>query len=301
MSILFSNEIMNAIVTELSQADYSVQIITAYCKESTFKKLNSAISKSVSEKRLLIRFRMNDILAGSTDFDVIECALDNKWDVFIRFDLHAKTYIVDNKRGIVGSANATNSGFGIGGNGNMEMAAFVDIEKQDQDKIDRLFQDAIHVDNEILNNLRSQLKRVKTIEKTKHYSWDDTISRLFNPKVDTLFSHEMPDDFNLVPGEYFPFLDETYDGDITKLKASFLWCNAFLWLKTTLKESGGCLFFGELSSKLHDSLITDPKPYRKDVKKMLANLLLLIQKLEINEITIDKPNYSQRVTLNTDQ
>ena len=39
MSILFSNEIMDAIVRELNKATDSVQIITAYCKEKTLKYL----------------------------------------------------------------------------------------------------------------------------------------------------------------------------------------------------------------------------------------------------------------------
>lgn len=41
MAILFSNEIMDAVVKELHKAIDSVQIITAYCKEKTLKYLDS--------------------------------------------------------------------------------------------------------------------------------------------------------------------------------------------------------------------------------------------------------------------
>ena len=64
-----------------------------------------------------------------------------------------------------------------------------------------------------------------------------------------------------------------------------------------LKGNDGCMYFGELSQNLHNALISDPKPYRRDVKKMLANLLSLIEKLGMEEIVIDRPNYSQRVML----
>lgn len=57
------------------------------------------------------------------------------------------------------------------------------------------------------------------------------------------------------------------------------------------------MYFGALSAALHDAVITDPKPYRKDIKFMLANLLSIIEKLEMDEISIDRPNYSQRVRL----
>lgn len=128
MAILFSNEIINAVIDELKNAENSVQIITAYCKMNTFEKLNSVIPNSVHDRRLLVRFRLDDVLKGSTDFEILEYGVQHGWNVFLRFDLHAKTYIVDNKRGLVGSANATNSGLNIGKAGNMEMATFIDVE-----------------------------------------------------------------------------------------------------------------------------------------------------------------------------
>ena len=68
-------------------------------------------------------------------------------------------------------------------------------------------------------------------------------------------------------------------------------------LLNVLKGNDGCMYFGELSQNLHNALISDPKPYRRDVKQMLANLLSLIEKLGMEEIVIDRPNYSQRVML----
>lgn len=297
MSILFSNEILDSVKRELQSATSSVQIITAYCKESSFMHLNTYINDDVKEKRLLVRFRMDDVLKGSTDFSVAECGLNNGWKVFIRFDLHAKTYIVDNKRGLVGSANATNSGLSIGKSGNMEMATLVDVEPHDVEKINKLFDDAILVDNILLNKLWKQIEEVKCSESRENYCWDTSITSLFNPHIDTLFSYELPEDFTMIEGEYFSFMDEEFSGDIEKLKEAFRWSNAYLWLLTVLKENDGCLYFGALTEKLHNAMVSDPKPYRRDVKYMLANLLLLIEKLDMEEIVIDRPNYSQRVRL----
>lgn len=297
MPILFSNEILDSVQRELKSAFSSVQIITAYCKESSFVYLNRYINNEVKDKRLLVRFRMDDILKGSTDFSIVEYGMKTGWQVYIRFDLHAKTYIVDNKRGLVGSANATNSGLSIGKNGNMEMAALIDIESKDIEKINKLFDDAILIDNELLKKLESQIDVVRVNEQSKTYSWDASIMAMFNPHINTLFSYELPEDFILKKGEYFSFLDETYDGDIEKFKESFRWSNAYLWLLTILKENNGCLYFGALTEKLHNTLVSDPKPYRRDVKQMLANLICLIDELGMEEIVIDRPNYSQRVNL----
>ncbi len=297
MSILFSNEILEAIKKELEKASSSVQIITAYCKQSSFEHLDSYIGHGVKDKRLLVRFRMDDILKGSTDFAVVECGMKAGWKVCIRFDLHAKTYVVDNKRGLVGSANATNSGLSIGRIGNMEMATLVDIEPKDIEKINKLFDDAILVDDAILAELKTQIDAAYEDGKKKSHSWDASITTMFNPHIDTLFSYELPEDFVLSNGEYFSFLDEVYDGDIENFKETLRWSKAYLWLLTTLRENEGCLYFGALSAKLHNALISDPKPYRRDVKQMLANLLGLIEKLGMDDIIIDQPNYSQRVRL----
>lgn len=87
------------------------------------------------------------------------------------------------------------------------------------------------------------------------------------------------------------------EGNKKELKEIFRWSNAYLWLKETLKENDGCLYFGGITEKLHDVLVSDPKPFRRDVKQMLSNLLRLIDELEMEEIVIDRPNYSQRVRL----
>ena len=57
------------------------------------------------------------------------------------------------------------------------------------------------------------------------------------------------------------------------------------------------MYFGAITQELHNALISDPKPYRRDVKQMLSNLLDLIDLLHMEEIEIDKPNYSHRVRL----
>lgn len=247
MSILFSNEILNSIKSELNSATYSVQIISAYCKKTTFQLLNNCISDKVLQKRLLVRFRLDDIVKGSTDFEVVEQAQREGWSVYVRFDLHAKTYIVDNKRCLIGSANATNAGLSIGRNGNMEMASLVEIESTDIKKIDNLFSDAILVDDAILEKMKNQLGNIKESNRSEVISWDSSITALFSPTVTTLFSYELPDKYEIKKNEYLSFLDLTYDGDKSEIKEAFRWSKAYLWLLNTVKDSGGYMYFGALS------------------------------------------------------
>lgn len=297
MSLLFSTEILAAVNEELSSAKNSVQIISAYCKLNAIQKLNQLINKTVLTKRIMLRFRLDDIVKGSTDFEVLDFCICNGWEVFIRFDLHAKTYIVDSKRGIVGSANTTSSGLGLGMIGNFEMASLLDIEQQDLPKIERMFRDALYVDSDLYKKLKRQVDSLDYTREGQIYKWCDEIEALFNPKISTLFSYEFPESKNLASqiGDYISFLDLSITYEREQIKEAFRWCNAYLWLLSVLSNNGGELYFGALTQILHQSLVEDPKPYRREVKEMLANLLGWIDDLKMEEIFIDRPNYSQRI------
>lgn len=297
MSILVSNEILKAVCNELSMARDSVQIITAYCKMNSLEHLMQYITPEVSDKKIMIRFRLDDIVKGSTDFSVIEKCISEKWEVYIRFDLHAKTYIVDNKRGILGSANLTNSGLSISGHGNSEMATLIDIDDEDMNKISRLYRDAILVDENLLQKMRLQYEAVGETNIKETLTWSKEITALFRPKIDALFSHELPDVDKLENGTYISFLEIYYNGNKNELKEKLRWSNCYLWLLDTLNKHDGCMFFGAITAELHNVLVSDPKPYRKDVKVFLSNLLTIIELLGMSEIIVDRPNYSQRVRL----
>ena len=297
MALLFSQEILNAVNEELRTAKDSVQIISAYCKKNAIKQLNSFISDSVPEKKIMVRFRLDDILKGSTDFSIIEFCQQCGWKVYIRFDLHVKTYIVDGKRGFVGSANATNSGLNLGFHGNVEIGTLVDIDMVDMEKVEALYEDAIFVTDSIFDKLKAQYQKISTYEQGKQYTWNQEIYELFSPKVKTLFSYELPEKDEFSVGEYMTFLDTVCSDDTELMKETFRWSNAYLWLLNVLKENDGCMYFGAITEKLHNALVSDPKPYRKDVKVLLANLLSMIEKLQMEDIVVDKPNYSQRVRL----
>lgn len=296
MAILFSNEIYAAICNELSSAEESVQILSAYGKTNAIAAIIDKVKPSVENKRIMLRFRLDDLINGSTDFEVLDFCRNLGWTVYVRFDLHAKTYVVDNKRGIIGSANATNSGLALTRTPNYEMAALVDIEDKDIDKINNLFDDAILVDDDLWIELNSEYTNIRqqgTVATL--FQWSKTVTDKFRPHIRTLFSYEFPEKGTYSPGEYVQFLDLIYSGEEGQLQNGLRWSTAYLWLLDQLVENNGEIYFGALSAKLHDSLVTDPKPYRKDVKVLLANLLQMIISLDMPEIGVDRPNYSQRI------
>ena len=63
------------------------------------------------------------------------------------------------------------------------------------------------------------------------------------------------------------------------------------------KQENKEIYFGDLSSLIHNSLLDDPKPYRKEVKDLQANLYSFLKILDLEEIKIDQPNVSERIIL----
>lgn len=295
MAILISDEIRDALERELKYAENSVQIISAFCKERTIERLNSLIPERVSDRNIMLRFRMDDIVKGVTDIEAARLCIDEGWNVYFRFDLHAKTYIVDDKRGIIGSANSTNKGLSFSNASNLEIATLVDMDDLDIQKIGRLYKGAIKVDSSLLDEMKAELDRADKTSSGRSLKWSDNIIDKFHPSVNTLFSFELPDSDSMTG--YIPFLEDDFNGNNEEFKEAFRWSNAYCWLVDDVRQHGGEAYFGELTADLHDVLVSDPKPYRKDVKKMLANLLSIVEKLNMPELLIDRPNYSQRVRI----
>ena len=70
----------------------------------------------------------------------------------------------------------------------------------------------------------------------------------------------------------------------------------YLWLLNLVKnQSPQEMYFGAATAALHNALLNEPKPYRKEVKQLLSNLLTWIDELEVSELLVDRPNHSQRV------
>ena len=85
----------------------------------------------------------------------------------------------------------------------------------------------------------------------------------------------------------FEFLDISEIPSKEELVYLFRWSKAFLWLYNFVNNCEcKTSYFGELTANLHNSLVNDPKPYRKEVKELLSNLLGWVEFLGINTITI---------------
>lgn len=158
MHLLTTHQARRELAQEVSQARTELHIISAYCKERGLEWIDSHIHNPLQSKKLLVRFLPTDIISGATDFSLYERCKALGWQMYVCFDLHAKTYVFDQKRCIVGSANLTQKGLGIDVAGNFELSAVVNIEEGDMAKIDQMFMAALPMTDVRYEQMRKDLE-----------------------------------------------------------------------------------------------------------------------------------------------
>lgn len=301
MNLLTTSETKQKIASEVSAATEHLQIVSAYCKLSAVQFIDDCIKNTLQTKKLLVRFLLSDILQGATDFALYDYCKTHGWQMYVRFDLHAKTYIFDRKRCILGSANLTSKGLGLSLHGNYELSSFAEVDDSDLKKIDALFDNAILMTDEIYVAMKSDYETAQSNQTpSKTFKWNASIEQKFNPKIDLLFTYDFPGTAvpNFSDVNAFEFLEIGYIPSQEELKQAFRWSKAFLWLYNYVSSCPDkTSYFGGVTAALHNTLVNDPKPYRKEVKDLLANTLGWVQALNIDYITIDVPNHSQRIRI----
>lgn len=290
--LLFTKEIKETIFHELRVAKHDVLIVSAYCKSNVIEEFDDNIKSDGIQKALVVRFKYEDIISGATDFDLYDTCIKLGWKFYVKIDLHAKTYLFDKCRCIIGSANATNSGLSK----NSELATLQILDEEDYIKMHNILDESILMDNKLYEMMRQCLLKRNIGKNISQFDWDQDILEKFSPKILVMFSNDFPQ--FLLPEEhkYYDFIDDELVSN--NYNSQFKKSKCYRWLKQVLLEKENKeIYFGEITAKLHNVLISDPPPYRKDVKEYLANLLSWVSILCSDEIIIDRPNYSQRIKL----
>lgn len=190
MGILVSNELKEELKKELKKTSRRVDIITAFCKIDSLKYLDEYIPKDVI-KRLLIRFRLSDLLMGVTDIELFEYCKNNNWELYIDTNLHAKIYLVDNTC-YIGSANLTNGGLGITKIGNIEVSYKFELNKEEDNiKLEKLFDESIKLDDILYQKMKIDYKENKHIN-VKEVKWNNEIEEKLKEKFDILLQEDFP-------------------------------------------------------------------------------------------------------------
>jgi hypothetical protein len=259
--------------------------------------------------RVVARWRLADLLSGASDLETYVTLSEYGIPFYVHPDLHAKLISSDEETILIGSANLTSRGLGLdGATDNLELGIKTTPTPTDLLYIDSIFALAVlmtpslfHEIADCVNTLRVpagvqdfpaririQLKPAVTGLWVRDLLW--SVGPSGNPPSDEDLEH----DLSLIGVPYASLVSPEGEKRFCKL-------DALAWLIQKLRTNDGELYFGNLTGLLHDSLLEDPKPYRKDVKTLVSNLLAWCGYMLPHMIVIDVPGHSQRVRLLTEE
>lgn len=291
--IIHSKEIFPFLKTELTKVTSQIIIVSAYIKIQALKEIDLYLTSNI-EKILLVRFRKSDIIANSTDIELYDYCKTHGWKMYFNFDLHSKIYVFDKNTYLIGSANATLSGLGLREHSNIESAVIGNCNPTNYSKILEVFNDSNLMDDNIISEFINQIYDKSSIIFEEWFLHEIKIPKKSSLK--NLWVCDFPSGKDpLKPNEQdlqLLGLSNENPINLSLVKKNFKSLKCYEWLLLNVEYE---IYFGELTAKLHDVLIDDPKPYRKEVKEILSTLLQWVISLQIGDFIIDRPNYSQRI------
>lgn len=300
--ILDENQTRVALETALSNSQSKLIVFSAFIKLKAFDWLVKQVGDKQLKVNIIARWDINDLLSGVSDLTVYEHCKKLNWEFRVNTALHSKLYLIDSSIGYLGSNNLTGAGLGLSLNNNIEFSTEIRPDMGDLQKIDRylnsstLMNDALYEEiKQFVEDNKANKERIKwpksiidQLKTNTDYLWVDNFP-LSNPFNDN-FSEEFQKDEKI-------FANISID-DKGALKDAFINSHVTQWIiKHLNNQEGKVLFFGALSALIHNSLLNDPKPYRKEVKDLMANFFAWVQFLNLKEITVERPNYSQCLKL----
>ena len=312
-SLLGTETFRDAVARELNKAEEEIILISAFITKAGIEWFENQIKKKDIKCTIIVRWKGSDLHSGSSDLISYEIANRNGWQLKILDDLHAKIICIDKKYLFIGSPNLTGRGMSLVPISNKEMGVCVSPVETDINTINSIITDSIEVNDEIFKSLNKWLNSQPPLKKIETTAFPEDLKKLLSPQINNLWTHNFPfadpqricevsvseaNQFELHDLEMFDLIDCNQEDRENLLSENFRKSKVFLWLEKKLKEKEEGIFFGELSSIIHNSLYDDPRPYRREVKDLQKNFYNYIKYLNYDDVKISVPfKRSEKIVL----
>jgi hypothetical protein len=288
-------------------------LCSAYIRTAAFTRLLSFRSCGEQlQASVLVRWQVQDLLCAASDLELFPACRERNISLFMRQDFHGKVYAVPPMGIGIGSTNTTASGLGFGARPNVEVNTLVSCTEENLRIVKGQFDGATRVTEQLYERIRLELE---FMQKGQIHSpqWSSEIMSLLQSPIpaESLFLDEC---FATDGRWWFHGLGSIGDPEAEhdlmllgligseqgelQLQAALRQTKCVRWLTERVRQAPASeLYFGALSAALHEALLDDPGPRRSEVKTLLQNLLSWIQLAHLPELSVDRPNHSQRVQL----
>ena len=296
-------ELQKELAESISNCKKSVFVLSAFIKKSAFEWFISQFKDSNIDVTIVARWTLADLLSGISDLEVYELCKSKGWTLKIDQRNHSKVYLIDSSYALVGSSNLTGSGLGLHSKSNFELSMKGEVSDIDLNKVNKYIDSCVTVTDEIYEEIVKVYNSSEKVKIPNNIKWPDSVKQLLETDVNHLWVDDLfftdPVDEN-PKNEYFlhdlSLLGINSKNDINIVNSNQV--RAINWLKCQLnKEESKSLKFGAVSKRLHNALLNDPKPYRKDVKELQGYLYKWIKNLQLSEFEFQKYNISETVFL----
>lgn len=301
--LLSSTEFKQRIQDELRNSQTDTLVLSAFIKSNALEWLLDCIPHR--KLSIIARWQKRDLLFKASDVDCYNICKENNIRFGINLDLHGKVYAIDNKI-FVGSANLTSRGLALGKTQNLEFGVGFEAGEADKLKIENFKNEVVWLDDLLFDQINDELD---SHEPSKDYSdqeWTTDLYEKINTPIHGIWVHQLNQcsPISLLNGN---FDDASFAHDIDLLEIHIDQINSenlqnsyrrslgFKWLSRILRENGS-VSFGGITAALHDYLIDDPKPYRKDVKEFVK-IIFDWAKFMDNDFVVARPRYSEILSL----
>ncbi len=312
-SLLGTESFRDVVARELNSAKEEVFLISAFITKAGIEWFENQIKNKDINCTIVARWKGSDLHSGSSDLISYEIAKRNGWRLKILDNLHAKIICIDKKYLFIGSPNLTGRGMSLVPVSNKEMGVCVSPVETDIKTINSIMNESVEVNDEIFKSLHEWLNDQPPLKKVEITAFPKDLRILLSPQINNLWTHNFPfadpnricevpiseaNQFELHDLEMFDLINCNLEDRKKLLTNNFRKSKVFLWLEKKLKDKEEGIFFGEISSLIHDSLYDDPRPYRREVKDLQKNFYSYIKFLKYSDIVIDIPkSYSERLRL----
>lgn len=301
---LSSNEFRDKLRFHLNSANREVIVLSAFIKE---KALNWLIDNTNTRNiQVVTRWQPADLASRVSDVTCYKICRENGIKFGIAAELHAKVYCVDGHV-FVGSANATARGLALANRYNDEFGVCIVAGKTEYNKLNDYLRSVTWVSDELYSEIENELSVMPKTTQSNYPYWSEKLRTKLNEPSNYIWVHDLP--FNSLARlkDGLKVSSHSIDHDLELLGINrenftsdqaiiaYKNCRAYNWCHNIVRTND-TLSFGGLTATLHNSLLDNPLPYRKEIKEF-TQVLFNWAKLYPTEFKVTRPNYSEVIQI----
>ncbi|MFT5451297.1 MAG: HKD family nuclease [Enterobacterales bacterium] len=292
--IIDTKSITEVLQALIGQAN-SICFISAFLTSSILQVFKETdFKKNVS---LYVRCKPSDCIGGSCDLNVLKQLISKGVSCFVDYKLHAKIYIFDSKDAVIGSSNLTANGLGFSNYPNFELNYSCQLSASDLAQIDNYLGQCVQINISDIEKMQAELSFMSTMSSSDIPDEWETVNLKPKQELLGLFIEDLPK-INPFDISKYNEKDIIHDQMILGKKSSdhtkFKQSNVFKFIyHFILVQESKSASFGSITAYLHDHILDDFSPYRREIKVFLQNFISYLEFYESEVIKIKRPNYSQ--------